>query len=358
MRKLLLLSNRVMHYRVSVYNYFFHEFRKCGWEFIVRSNELQRQNPHPIDFDFDTVELSFHKCRTEIQRIAPDVVILFLHLKDRAIWPLVHWLKLRRMPVAFWTKGMNLDDPGNTVSQFLYRYMHRMVDALILYSQHEVKFINQRYAAKVFVANNTVNFRDYPDIGQSKEDIKREFRIPFRKVVLSVGRMGEGGGRKKVDHLIKIFGEMNANGSGLVIVGEGVSKEALNAGAKDNVKYLGEVYDPKNIQISKIFKMADVFSIPGHVGLGLNQAFFWGLPVVTEEGPQPPEIHYLVNGRNGFIVPENDLAALKSKILYLLENDGVRRTFSENAREDILRHASIENMFDGFKRCAESLACR
>ena len=57
--------------------------------------------------------------------------------------------------------------------------------------------------------------------------------------------------------------------------------------------------------------MADVFAIPGHVGLGLNQAFYFGLPVVTEEGKHPPEIAYLKPGRNGFMVPENDLAALR-----------------------------------------------
>jgi glycosyltransferase involved in cell wall biosynthesis len=102
--------------------------------------------------------------------------------------------------------------------------------------------------------------------------------------------------------------------------------------------------------------MADVFSIPGHVGLGLNQAFYFGLPVVTEEGGQPPEIHYLINGRNGFIVPSNNLDELKSKILYLVENDDIRKKFGENAKKDILDRGSISNMFQGFKNCLESLS--
>ena len=101
--------------------------------------------------------------------------------------------------------------------------------------------------------------------------------------------------------------------------------------------------------------MADVFSVPGHVGLGLNQAFYWGLPVVTEDGSQPPEINYLINGRNGFIVPNNDLRDLKEKILYLLTEDLAREEFSKNAKEDILKHASIENMFNGFRKCVLTL---
>ncbi|MBN1366085.1 MAG: glycosyltransferase, partial [Syntrophaceae bacterium] len=142
---------------------------------------------------------------------------------------------------------------------------------------------------------------------------------------------------------------------GLVIVGEGMSAELVNKTNKNNTIYLGEIHDSRNIQISKIFKMADIFSIPGHVGLGLNQAFYWGLPVVTEEGGQPPEINYLINGRNGFIVPDNDVNKLKEKILYLIHNDEIRQEFSQNARHDILRNASVSNMYMGFKNCVDSL---
>ena len=43
-RKVLLVSNRVMHYRVSVYNYLSRQFHKHGWQLMVRANELQKQN--------------------------------------------------------------------------------------------------------------------------------------------------------------------------------------------------------------------------------------------------------------------------------------------------------------------------
>jgi glycosyltransferase involved in cell wall biosynthesis len=213
----------------------------------------------------------------------------------------------------------------------------------------------ERNRHKVSYANNTINFEDFPEITDSKDQIKQEFGVPFKKVVLSVGRMDAGGGRKKVDHLIRIFNDISLKGAGLVIVGSGVNDDLKRQMNMDNTLYLGEIYDPHHIQISKIFKMADLFSIPGHVGLGLNQAFYWGLPVVTEEGLQPPEIHYLINGRNGFIVPNNDLNELKNRITYLLENDAVRNEFSINAQNDILNNASIENMFKGFKNCIDSI---
>ncbi len=250
---------------------------------------------------------------------------------------------------------MNLDRRADGVSYWLYKYMHSVCDGLILYSAHEQQYISPRNRHKVFVANNTINFEDYPSLGQSREEIKRELGIPFDKVVLAVGRMGAEGGRKKIDHVIQVFRELERDGVGLVIVGSGMTPELLGNVNNANTRYLGELYDPGNVLISKIFKMADIFCLPGHVGLGLNQAFYWGLPVVTEEGGQPPEIHYLVDGRNGFIVPNNDLGELKRKILFLLTDDEARRRFSENARHDILTNASISNMFDGFRDCIDAI---
>ena len=355
MDKILLISNEVMHYRVSVYNYFYRRFKQDGREFVVRANRLQKENRIPVEFDFSEIPFSFPKYAREIKRINPKVIILFLHLKELILWPLIHWIKTQKVPVVFWTKGVNLDDVGNSIRNRFFYYIHSISDALILYSSHEMNLIRPKNRGKVFIANNTINFDDIPAVEETREEIKAEFGVPFEKVVLFVGRMDVGGGRKKVDHLIRIFRDINTPGTGLVIAGAGLNDDLLRTANKKNTIYLGEIHDPANLLINKIFKMADVFSIPGHVGLGLNQAMFWGLPVVTEEGLQPPEIHYLINGRNGFIVPRDDIEELKNKILYLLENDEERRGLGDNARRDILQYASTKGMYQGFKDCVDYL---
>jgi glycosyltransferase involved in cell wall biosynthesis len=342
-----------MHYRVSIYNYFHRRFLDHGWEFVVRGNELQEENPYHLSFDFKKIDLQFVHYKEEIKKINPSCVIVFLHLRDTMIWPLVYWLKLQGVPIVFWSKALNYDKPKSVVSYILYKYAHSLFDGLIIYSKHEMQHIAKKHWSKVFVASNTVNFNDYPEIKESKEEIKRELGVSFEKIVLSVGRMGVDGGRKKLDHLIEIFNGEMPKGVGLVVVGSGVGSEHSQKMNKANMLYLGQLHDSRNIKISKVFKMADVFSIPGHVGLGLNQALYWGLPVVTEEGSQPPEIAYLIHGRNGFIVPNNDIQELKRKILYLLENDEIREKFSRDAKRDILASASIENMFEGFRQCVE-----
>jgi glycosyltransferase involved in cell wall biosynthesis len=355
-KRLLLVSNRVMHYRVSVYNYFWLRFREQGWEFIVLSNEVQRQNQNQPLFQMIERPFDFSTYREEIRRIKPDAVILFLHIKDRIQWPLIHWLKLSGIPVALWTKTRNLDDPDNMLRNVFFDYLHQVSDGLILYTATLRRFIAKRHHGKTFVANNTINFHDFPEIPESKETIKKDMGIPFRKVVLFAGRIGEEKNRKKVDHLLDIFRDLDRKDVGLVIVGSGLTDELRARMNPANTIYLGEVQDPENRQISRIFKMADICSIPGHVGLGLNQAFFWGLPIVTEHGKQPPEIEYLHDGQNGFIVGEDDRTALRERLFYLIDNDAERRRMSENARRDILAEASIEGMFEGFLSCVERIS--
>ena len=354
-RKILLVSNRVMHYRVSVYNYFHRRFRESGFEFSVLADSVQAESQRPPEFELTALPFNFLNYRKAIVDAQPAAVILFLRMKEWITWPLMHWLKMSGIPFAFWTKGGNWDARNSWLRYQMFNYSHGISDALILYSESCREFLKPRFRSKAFVANNTINFEDFPAVLESKQEIKKEFGIPFQKVVIFIGRMGAEKGRKRVDHLIDMFRRLDRNDIGLVLVGSGLSEEWKARMNPRNTRYLGEVHDAQNLQISKLCKMADVCAIPGHVGLGLNQALYWGLPVVTEEGEHPPEICYLQPGRNGFIVPADDVASLQDRILYLLDNDRVRADFSRNAREGILEQASIEGMFSGFSNCVNYL---
>lgn len=348
MKTALLICSKVPHYRVSVYNHLARRFGEEGWAFKVASEGIHPDNRQIGRFDFRQVAFRFGECRALVEEVRPSVVLFHLHLRDRIFWWLLHWLKLRGTPVVCWTKGGNLDRPDSRWRQGLFNYFHALSDAVILYSDAQRGLIPGRFQSKVFAANNTVNFSEYPEVPESREELRKSLGLPFRRMVLFVGTMGVGGERKKVEHLIEIFRGLGRDDIGLVMVGAGMPESLRQRIPPRNARYLGNVHDPGNVQISRLFKAADLFVVPGHVGLGLNQAFHWGLPVITEDGLQPPEIQYLRDGWNGYKVPQDDVEALKRRMLELLEDDGLRDRFSRNAREGIQRDAPIEGMFRGF----------
>src|SRR5437016_4728702 len=129
MKKVLLVSNAVLHYRVSIYNYFHRRFRQSGSDFSVIANRLQEQNPILPEFELRELPFNFLKYRKVIADAQPDAVILFLRMKDLMTWPLVHWLKLRKIPFAWWTKGGNWDARDSGLRYKLFNYIHGMSDA-------------------------------------------------------------------------------------------------------------------------------------------------------------------------------------------------------------------------------------
>ena len=73
----------------------------------------------------------------------------------------------------------------------------------------------------------------------------------------------------------------------------------------------------------------------------LVEAKSCGLPHVSFDiMTGPGEI--IRDGVNGYLVPPGDTAALAEKICRLIENEELRRDFSENSQVDIERFDSVE----------------
>lgn len=339
MKKVLLISNYVFHYRIKIYNYFAKEFSKLGYEFHVLSNEYQN-NKYDIHFNKHEKDFSIKGYIDEINKINPDVVINFLHLKDKLIIPLTYYCKVKKIPMIYWNHGINLRDPNNKLKNCIFRFVHNISDAIILYTPNELKYIKAKNKEKTFIAYNTLNFKDInKSIVSSKEHIKKKYKINEEKIILYVSRVLP---YKKLDVLLEKF--KGNNNIGVVIVGNGISDEQMQLiNSYNNLHYLGEMYDR---DVWDIFSIGDIYSTPGHIGLGLNEAFYWGKPVVVLEGNHAPEIYYLEQGKNGFIV--SDEKDLKEKVLYLLENKEIYNNFSNYAKKTYRDKCDISNMFNGF----------
>lgn len=338
---IILVSNHIFHYRIHVYNALDKYFRNDGHSFRVVANSIDDNQDRIFKYD----QVSFHspKLLRKVLSPKPDVVILFLHLKDIVGFFLVPFLHLKGIPVVYWNHGVNLLTPDSRIKKPFFNFFHKRCDSILLYSDNERRCIAKKYHGKVFVAPNTLNFDSFPHVEETKEQLKERYGLKDEKIVLMVTRIRP---IKRLDDLLKASEQFD-DGISVVVVGGGATSEQEQAMRENpRIHYWGPVYDSR--KISEIFKMSDVFCIPGLVGLSLNQAFYWGLPLITEDVIHSPEICYLENGINGYIVPRGDIAALAERINTLMSDPDMLSAFSTAARSKIHTDASMEAMAEGF----------
>lgn len=344
--KVLLISNKLYHYRIEVYNYFRNEFLKQNIDFEVLVDEAQECNVQ-IRFPLHIQDRTYASYKKRIHQIGPEIVIFFLHLKDTAIFPLFWYCRRKGIRTIYWGHGINLWKPENTFKNYFFRYFHKKSDAIILYSPDQLKYIDPRFHSKTHIALNTINFHSFPSIKASKSELRKKYGLNFKTIVLFCGRVTPG---KQLDILVDIFARSNDPWLGLLIVGGGLSGELkAKVDSHDNMVYLGAVYDP--LPVNELHKLSDLCCIPGKCGLSINLAMYWSLPVLTTDVNHAPEIYYLKNGVNGFIASDRD--NLAKKITLLANDKRLCQRFSEDARKIITEEGDISNMFNGFKEAVE-----
>jgi glycosyltransferase involved in cell wall biosynthesis len=118
----------------------------------------------------------------------------------------------------------------------------------------------------------------------------------------------------------------------LEIIGDGpesyIVKEALKNDS--DIFWHGTIVDEE--EIAPIMSRASLVFIPGLSGLSINHAFAYGKPYLTLKADKHgPEISYLVDGENGYILEDNLEEDVK-KITQLLEDRNQLIRYSEYAK--------------------------
>ena len=342
-RVLLINQNRIPHYRIPVYGYLSRYLYSCGFEFIVASAGIQLGNPHPIEFQYAEIPLSVRSLMQFISRQRIDVIIFWVNMRHWYLLPtcLIAKVLLRRK-IIYWGHGRDLADRKARIKNVAYATQQALSDSIILYAEHLKKYVPERFHRKVFVANNTL-YLCYPGLPpEARENVLAEYGIHTKKNIICMGRMQK---RKRLENLVAAFSHMNRRDIGLILVGpdqDGI----LNKIQGESIYKLGPIYGEKKFDL---LSAADVYCIPGAVGLSIVDAFYCGLPLVTEEGDESPEIGYLKDGVNGFVVPRKNIPEMAQKLQLLLDNDALRRQFSEEAKKEIAENANIDKLCAGFR---------
>jgi glycosyltransferase involved in cell wall biosynthesis len=346
MKKILLLNERqISHYRVPVYNYLSDYLIKNKFAITVVSEGIQAGNPHTIRFNNIECHFNSAKLIRLIINTKPDAIIFWIK-PSLNNWTVLYLAKLMKIKVIHW--GHRRPDPPNVYIKtiLINIFEHCVDDAVILYAQHLSEYVWKRFQSKTFVANNTLDLTIYKPSRFTKEDIKAKHGIFTSKNIICMGRMQK---RKRVDDLIQSFRMLNMEEVGLILVGpdtEGILRDIEGA----NIFKLGPVYGDESLDL---LSASDIYCLPGAIGLSIVDAFYCGLPVITENVRHGPEIMYLKNEVNGFIVPKGDTNALATKLKILLTDDILRNRFSQAARNEIMTSGHIDRMCEGFNNALQ-----
>ncbi len=305
-----------------------------------------------------------------IIRNPPDVVMCIANMSQLTELAALFVCKILRIRFVWWTHGYDHDPVRSRLLQaFKNRWMiflFRQADAVITFSNAGRDYVVTQGlpASKVFCAPNTLDtdrlLESATNVNKrfSKQEIACELGIDANdQFVLFSGRLLKG---KRLEDAILAMAKVRQElpRAHLLVIGDGSERLWLSQLAKDvlsgGCSFFGEVFDED--QLAKMFSIAEVFIMPGYVGLAIVHAFCFGLPLITERVENhSPEVQYLHDGYNGYCVDVGDVDGLASHLRELLTDHMKQEVMSKNALDTIEQEANIGLML---RRMATALELR
>jgi glycosyltransferase involved in cell wall biosynthesis len=174
-----------------------------------------------------------------------------------------------------------------------------------------------------------------------RPEVAERYGIRGRRVVLSVGRLVP---RKGTDHLVQAMPAIlrSCPDAHLLIAGEGPLRPTLETlvrqlGLEPRVTLLGEVTDQALVDL---YAQADIFALPNRempdgdtegFGLVFLEANACGKPVVS--GRAGGVVDAVIDGVNGLAVDGENIDAIATAVIRLLEDEQLYHKLSEGGLE-------------------------
>lgn len=344
MKKILIIQNKILHYRKALYNelsnYYNITVLHSGDKSLVKEDRYKEVISSKTKFlTFEIQHSLFSEVRKDY-----DVVIAMFDL---------HWLKNFLIPsivkknTEFIWWGQWLTDKN--IADYLKVYFSNKNVKSILYTESEKKRLIHEGVKEenLFVANNTF------DVGERYKC----FQELDKNTILFVGSLDK---RKELDVLLKAFSEIIEiipKSINLVIIGDGEEKENLikligKLSLKKRVSMKGKITSHQDL--IEYYKKALVNVSFGQAGLSVLQSFGFGVPFITKiNAISGGEKTNIIHGHNGYFCEDNE-ESLVHLLQTLSNNQNLARKLGKNAYEYYTKKCTIRNMANGFINAIES----
>lgn len=225
-----------------------------------------------------------------------------------------------------------------------YKMPYECADKMVVLSEGYIAQYNHFVGGEVekyAVVNNMLSF---PEDGGN--------RLPKQKEVLIVSRMDER--FKRIKKALQIWKMVCETGWTLRIVGYG-----------EDLEYYKDLVFRENIQNVTFEGLQDPLPYYQKSGIFMMTSACEGFPMTLVETQQCgcvpiafdsfSAVHDIIqSGRNGYIVPNNDIEGYARALQELMNNDTLREKMAANAQKDVQRF-SRENIAKQWKTLFENL---
>jgi glycosyltransferase involved in cell wall biosynthesis len=270
--------------------------------------------------------------------------------------------RIRGKSFILWREDWNWGESstsGRLLKPFIRFIVKNSNAVLVPGSIHQQYFISLGASPdKIFIMPNVSNLDLPDDLESMVRKIKHSHGWEDKKIILYVGRLIK---RKGVQYLINALNEIDNEEYVLMVVGEGEYQEDLEKLVReqdltDKVLFQGKV---ANDQLAQYYSLCDVVVVPSITyGIGdpwvmvLNEAMLLKKPVIATTAVGAAQ-DMILDGKNGFIIPEKDVKALSNKLDLILSDPKTVEEMGQKSYNIIKNRFQYPNMVDGFKKAVK-----
>lgn len=288
----------------------------------------------------------------------PDAVLAEESPRSITLPFLLRYARSRGAGRALWGHFSSLNRPFDPTKNLQDRYrlaLARHVEACACYTPGVADMLRPFLPEeKLFAARNTIDlepmFRQHDALAEEgKKSVRKRLSIPEdAPVLIYLGRLIP---EKGTSMLLDTFARLRKDSSAvLLIIGDGPERSPMEsriaAERLDDVRFLGPL---SNDDAARYLFASDIMLMPGYLGLVINHAFAFGLPVVSMRSPagiaaHSPEVEYLRSGENGLLVDGSSADDLNGGVRSVLADHS---RYSANASSYARKYLTVDSMVDG-----------
>lgn len=366
--KVVIIKTLLKQYRVALFDKLYDELKKKDIELLVMygksdSNHSSRN---------DNIELTrkpykkiknfyFFKERLLLQwpgiknLIDTDLLIIVNANRNIINFFFLIFKKIFFFKIALWGHARNNQSQRKNFFDLIKKKIVVLPDYWFSYSNIEYNYLKKLgyKTNNISIINNAIDTISFSnEISEVTEKqlnhVRKKFNISKKdKIGLYCGSLyAEKRIKFLLDAAIRIH--RSNNNFKLIIIGSGLDAKLVRdfSSVHKFVIYVDSVF---GLEKRIFFRLSDIFLNPGLTGLGILDAFSASLPFITmKDSLHSPEISYLKNNKNGFMVDGglNDFVKCSVK---LLNDDKLRYSIGVAAYQTSQRY-TLENCVKKIKK--------